>query len=703
MNPDQLKQMIQWSSQNPTAPQATEFKNRLQSGAYNDSASKLGLKPGQLGVKKQEEQKKPGISETIGTAVGDTFKRAAGAVSAFQTDRPLSEKVGKSLDVVTGAAGAVFSPVAGVLNEVSNRGGAPGKLAAKVVEKPFELLGKAGSYVGEKAVNALPLNEQDKGNLREPVKEAGALIAQLAGGKAGEVVAPKVVSGAKDLVKGVKEKVAVPVREGITAVSEVGTGKVSEALNNVQNKIARGNVQENFGTSVERLANSVEPTIKNPDGTPAPSVRRDPLKMYDEFYKQEQLFKNDIKQDTAIGKVGEVMGDGYNQIAKMRSEAGKVMAKEMERVGEIRTDVSEALTKLSEEIKRNGLEQIIDEKGVHLSPNKKSKVTNEDAKLLEEYTADLSRLGDKPSAAELDAFLSRTPANLDVYKAKNNITKTTNGERIVKWHLANLRDALKPEKNPEFEGYSRAKADYAALTAYLDEGAGFLGKKTASGDYAKDASVAKSAVQSILNGGKKDWMLQMEELTGIPVLDMTVLALQAMKDSGNFRGQSLLDLLTPKESMSIPTSAKGMVMAGLEKGLEYGKEKVSGTPYEQTRRVIEERLRQGEATVPSQFEMPENKGSTDARAGFMDLNAPIEFPKISAKDILKKFAPPKAALDEMANFTEYAVQKKKDPAYEANVRDMASKFGINPEQTNAQLVKMFTEILDEAKYGETLK
>lgn len=629
----------------------------------------------------QQQEKRSGFLSTITGAVKDQGRRAAEAVSSFKSDRPLSEKIGKSLDVVTGAASTVFSPISGALNEVSNRGGLPGKIATKVVEKPFELLGKAGSFVGGKVIEALPLNEENEKNLKQPVEELSALAAQFAGGKVAEVAAPKVKSAIKTTIQSARTNVVSPIKNKALDAA-VGTGEIASKLKDeAQTYVARKNVPENFETSVSRVA--------------------DPLTKYDEFYKQEQKFKGDIKADTALSVVGERTGQAFEKVVNTRREAGKKMADEMKRVGETKTNIEPAFEMIEMELAGNGLKY--DGTKKTFSQSRESKMSSQDVDMLNQYVKELNELGATPKAAELDAFMSRVPRELDVYKGKNNVMKTTNGERIIKQHLRTLNSALSERANPEFTNYAKAKADYAALSSFLDEGVGFMGKKTQAGDYAKDASLAKSAVQSVLNNGKKDWLAKLEDLTGYTAIDEAMLAIQAMKDSGNFRGNSLLELLTPKEAPKMSLTPGGIADKTLGVAWEYGKEKFSGTPYEQTKRVIEARTKAGEATVPSQFEMPQSTGSTDPRAGFADFNAPIKFPELPVKEILRKFAPPKAALDEMAKFTEYIHSKKKDPAYEADIRDMAAKFGINPEQSNAQLAKKFTELLDEAKYSETLK
>ena len=364
-----------------------------------------------------------------------------------------------------------------------------------------------------------------------------------------------------------KTPVIVPPKIGVKANPVVES--VSDIVGKTQDYLSRKNVPENFGTSVDRV-----------------QAKGDALKTYDEFYKQEQKFKNDIKQDTAIGQVGGRIGDSFDAVVKQRREVGAKMGEELKKVGHIKTNLTDSFSKFEHELLENGL--IYDaKKGVQAS--RTSKVTGQDRTLLNQYTRELNKLGDNPTVAEIDAFLSRIPNEIDVYKGKNNVTSTTNGERIIKQHLNSLKETLNPGRNPALKEYYKARNDYHTLSNFLDEGSTFLGKKTQSGDYAKDASLSKSAVQSILNQGKKDWLLKLEELTGYAAMDESVLALQAMKDSGNFRGNSLLEMLTSPTGMSIPTSPRNIAIKIAVEGIEYGIKKLAGTPNEQTRRVIQER------------------------------------------------------------------------------------------------------------------
>ncbi len=74
-----------------------------------------------------------------------------------------------------------------------------------------------------------------------------------------------------------------------------------------------------------------------------------------------------------------------------------------------------------------------------------------------------------------------------------------------------------------------------------------------------------------------------------------------------------------------------------------------------------------------------------------------------AKELAKRIHP--EDILEMADFTQYARKQKalgKIPnpyQYEANIREMAAHYGINPEMSNKKLANAFTKILDWAWKG----
>ncbi len=359
------------------------------------------------------------------------------------------------------------------------------------------------------------------------------------------------------------------------------TGKIADVIERAKLSSSKKNLNPQTAISAQRLQEK-----GGFEGVGA-AKRPDLVKNYDKYFKQEQEFKADAKKDTAMGLVGEDIGKSFDAVIKMRQEVGKKMGDELKKIGGTKTNVEDTFKKFEADLFENE-SLVYDAQTGKLTPTTgQPRMTAEDIGLLEKFIADLNKLGTEPTIADLDAFMKRVPQELDVAKAAKNITTVTNGERLVKNYLAQLRKQFDPEatKNPALTDYYAARSAYSDLSSFVDEGIGYLGKKSQTGDYVKDASIAKSAVQSILNNGKKDWLIELENLTGYPALDESVLALQAMKDAGNFRGSSLLDLLS-EEVDTIPTPT-GITSRVLRWAYDKGADKFKGTPDEQTRRFLQ--------------------------------------------------------------------------------------------------------------------
>lgn len=303
-----------------------------------------------------------------------------------------------------------------------------------------------------------------------------------------------------------------------------------------------------------------------------------PANAYKDYAAQAKAAVSDVKADPPIAKVGENIGDAYDHVVQVRRSVGQNMADELTKVKDNPVDLSSSFPKFEENLKQSGLTYDA-QKGTLISDGQ-SKMTSLDKDMVSNYVQELNKLGAKPTAGNLDAFLSRVPQELDLVKAQKNIMSVTNAERLIKGNLADIRTALTSQ--PGMEAYAAARRSYANLSNFLDEGSQYLGAKTGSGDYARDVSVAKSSAESILSGGKKDWLLKLEGLTGYKALDDATLAIQAMKDAGDTRGLSLFK--TMGEGALSPTSLPFKV-------LQWGAHKVVGgvvgSAAEQTQAFLE--------------------------------------------------------------------------------------------------------------------
>lgn len=349
-------------------------------------------------------------------------------------------------------------------------------------------------------------------------------------------------------------------------VTDVFTG-AKGLRSDIQTYLGKQNVAPQLETSVKRLTGTV-------------NRMESPTTLYNEYFPLAEKALTDIKVDAPISKIGSEIGDAFKSIIDNRKAVGAVMGQELKTVGKLKTDIEPIFVNFETALNEAGLTYNGLTKKMVASDL--AKVAPEDIKIIEDFVGELNRIGSKPSIAQIDALISRVTDKINYAKSASGMTSTTNGERLVKATLNSLRNTF--DEIPELANYAKARKTYSELSDFIDEGAGFLGKVTQSGDFAKDASLAKSAVQSILNNGKKDWLLKLEGLTDYPALDKTTLALQAMKDAGDFRGLSLLETLSDGAKTMTPG---GLTSRLFDWAIEKGGSKIAGTPAEQTRAFLQ--------------------------------------------------------------------------------------------------------------------
>lgn len=506
------------------------------------------------------------------------------------------QEVGKG--VLSGAAGGlntVFAPIATVFNTITgNKFPEFIDSISKSITENEQTLGKSKFHTNESGVlgqlyNTLVNNPTyQKFAMENP--DAGKVFNDLLtigtsfiGGEA-----PKVLKGS---LGGLAE-ITTPVVKSIDDV----LNSAKRLKDDIQLTVAKKNVNPQLESSANRLFL---------DGT----KRLDsPIATYDKYLEQSKKALNDIRIDPAISEVGSKMGDAFDTVVKQRQSVGKVLGKELKANGKIKIDISDTRSNLLNELDNSGLSY--NPKTNELTSFQGSRFAPEEVSMLNDFVKSLNTLGDNPTVSQIDNFIAKTRTTLDFTKGKSGVMGTTNAERIINGGVAKLKETLNPSVNGNtaLSKYWRANNAYSRLSDFIDEGSTFLGKKTLSGDYAKDASVAKNSVQSILNQGKKDFMIKLEALTGYPAIDDAVLALQAMKDAGDFRGLSLLQAMS--DSGGIPTSKAGFTQQILDYTVKKGGEFVAGTPEQQTRALLQDLSNKAQNAKPTN-----TKAKTRAKVG----------------------------------------------------------------------------------------
>lgn len=567
MNTNDLTQKIQTARKQGYSDQ--QISTFLSAKGTDAKTIANALKP----IAKPKEQ--GGFVETIKDIPSDIAERFGGAVES------VTKGIEKADTTRTQVEQGEISPLAGTIKTIG--GGL--QAGADVIGQGLLGLGKLfTSPFREQAISEGVTEGAQAIAESEPVKalvqkyeslspEQKATIDGFLGTAEGLTTMFGAGPATKVLRTGIEKTVeaaSTATKAGISSADDVFNA-AKNLKNQTQTLIANKTVDPKLKTAAERLFL---------EGTDRVS---DPLATYDKFLAQSKVALKDIKTDPAVSVVGESIGDAFNTVVRQRRSIGETIGEELKAVGKLKVNVTEPKTKLLSELKESGLSY--NPKTNSLTSFQGSKFASEEISMLNQFVKDVQSLGETPSVAQIDRFISKTRSDLAFASGKSGVIGTTNAERIIKTALSSLRESLNPAKNglPQLDKYWTANKAYADLSDFVEEGSGFLGKVTQSGDFAKDASLAKSAVQSILNNGKKDWLIRLEALSGYPALDEAVLALQAMKDAGDFRGTSLLQAISEG---AVPTSKSGFTQKVIDFAIEKGTQVVAGTPEEQTRAFL---------------------------------------------------------------------------------------------------------------------
>lgn len=478
------------------------------------------------------------------------------------------QQVGRgALNEAAGGLRAVFSPI---------------EAATKIVAQVpgiHEVLGgveNAVNFVGDKIGDSKKLQQfmQDNPNADEVFSNALAVALSVTGAKK----APEIRTAINDTIDmvtsksskippttpppGATPKTGPMIQEGSMASNVVN--KATSLKKDLQLKVAKKNVNPQLGSSAERL--------------------KSPIESYDNYYEKAKKSVIDIKTDKPIADIGTNIGNAFESVVKERSNVGKILGDELKANGSIKLNISEPKTNLFTELKNSGLSY--NPKTNKLTSFQGTKFVPEEIAMLQEFVDGVNKLGTTPTVKQIDNFLTQTRTNLKFTKGKTGVIGTTNAERIINGGVAKLKETLNPKVNgnKSLSKYWEANKKYSDLSDFVEEGTPLLGKKTSSGDYAKDVGVAKSSVTSILNQGKKDFLTKLENLTGYQALDDTVLALQAMSDAGIAEGTTLLKAISEG---SVPVSKLGWFSKVLNYGLDKAGNALVGDANQQTKAFLQ--------------------------------------------------------------------------------------------------------------------
>lgn len=573
----------------PTAPAGNDVVSQMK-GYLQQTGYQAPPPPTPAGTNDWYSQVQSARKDTADTSMGG-FGKVTGAIGEDFNTR--ADKVGQ-------IENSQDNPASKMLQTIGEGAGAVTDTAGEVIKSAIkpEVMQNIGEHLAplvEAAKNSPAgsaiiswlngLSPETQRNL-----SATGSIASLLSNAAGAGAAKEGVTAGTEAALGAAKDVAdTTIQPTIDATKEAITAPIKTAKAAIRSKVATGdvplmgqNVDSQVQTSATRLADQA-PLIGGGAAREAT-----PTDIYNSYINPEKAMMGnkpqgilgDAKLPGAAGKLGDTVSDAFDQVIQQRRDAGATMGSELEKTATIPVDTKSALDKFQNELADNGAK--IDSKTGELIAGNESKFSTLDENILGKYAKGLQTLGSNPTMKAVDAFVSKWPNEIKALKASTGAKFMTNAERLINNNLNGFRDTL---AGAGTNAYNDARSTYSRLSGIINRGSKLLGTTDSEGNYVRDASVAKRAVQSIADGGTKDLLLNLEKETGVPLMDHAVMALQAMKDAGNPMGHSLLESLTngAKNIAVRPQGFAEHIIHGLG---SFAKNKVVGSAEEQTRAFL---------------------------------------------------------------------------------------------------------------------
>lgn len=279
--------------------------------------------------------------------------------------------------------------------------------------------------------------------------------------------------------------------------------------------------------------------------------------LYNKYLNMEKGAQQSIHNNEALTDVGKEIGNAYNQVAKTRQSVGKQMGDILNKIGDEPVNVTDKINEFKDNISKNI--------GSFTESEKR-----DFEKLLQEGVPD--------TVKALTDYVQKIRNTFNELKSQRGVTEITNADRI----LSNYINGLSENINTQHPELGSIRDEYARLSGILKDGDKIVGKKTSNGEYRAVTSSAKSALTSLLNNGKKQFLEDLSNETGNPLLDKGLVAAQAMLDMGNKKGESLISSLFG-EGVPSKTSLVGKT---IDAAYNILKEKAIGTKPEITSKYL---------------------------------------------------------------------------------------------------------------------
>lgn len=553
-----------------------------------------------------------GLDKLLGTGVYKDYADARTKMNnPYSGDKSLTYAIGgdtvepvksvKDLAGTTLEAGANFIPVGKV------------GIGLKSILSGAKLGAKTGAVVGLGS----SLQEEDStigDNVADTFKGAG-FGGLLGGGISGVARIPSGVNKLRRLPETLNDSIVESrVPEEIRTIlnpskniEKAKLGNIEFTVPNIEGEMVDGKVPQ----MIKRKAEDLLPSEKF-------SLAEETSDKYTKYVQEAKRSVANRENATPLqGSVAKRISDEVDKVDLMRRNIGK-------RMGEVEKEFGDVAGDLSDEVKAR-----VDDIENYLADFDMLGIKNTETSQLARFIENIDSLKNEPSVANRNRIIRNWQTVIEDAR-----DATTGKMSYAYTQMNNVLRKLKEDTRsliPD-ETYQTMIKSYGNLSRFDEEASKLMGGETVLGNAKRGASVAKRAVQSLTDGGARDLLIRLKEITGYNGIQDAQIAIQAMKDAGDFQQASLLENTMKGLQGDLKVSAPsktGFIDKGLDltlgKALRYGRDKLVGDPVERVNKYIKD-AQKGASKSRGATKLP----YTTAKSGSIDDIITENKPKVNA-------------------------------------------------------------------------
>jgi len=569
MDTNKIKTAIEFAKNNPDSAYATELRRRIESGSLNNELESAGLtqyikktEPTTVekigsGIKETFSDLKQGISNTakdIKSSIDKTYETGSQEYQKYQAgEESLASGLGKS---IIGAGQGALQEAGGIANTAGQVVGATLTGGFKVADAIAQgSLSEAGKQIlSTKPVQEL-LTKAQSGNGLISIDKYNEWKSQNPDSAKNLEAVIDIVS-LIPIARGIKDTSKVAKATGIVAkdLTKSGVKTVGEGLSKTKNIISKVDVKapelfpidapDNIKTSLNPFLTNTKAEISVPTKngfilktidkiTPEEkiAVQRETNNLYSKLENTAKQFKEDRRD---ILSPLEIVGQRTDKLGL--EKANKLRISEGKKMGKIENLFKDKTVDLSGDKINNFINEF-------LGSEKKFGRTVKDKTFIEDFAKDYDKLTKNPNVKNTLDF-TRTWTN-ELEDLKDNFGGFKDNKRTYTLVEGAIKDIKNNTRNliaKDNKKYAKALSNYRLTSKIREEANRLMGKEGLAGERLKGGALAKRAVQSSSDAGARQFYNILKKVTGYDGLKEADIAIQAMKDVGDYQGLSLLEV-----------------------------------------------------------------------------------------------------------------------------------------------------------------